>query len=250
MTGKEIVDMCGRIIKRQDLDTDLLLMFINQQRHMVFRSTYLYKLLGWKRNFEPEDGFVTTGDKLKQARYVEWNPDPQDNLELSPSVRKKKLFRLNTIGEAYEIYDDVDAMGEPLHYIVMENGIKVIPAPSIGVINIFGEWYPEDIKNDDTEDTLEKEVSDAIVYLGCAEYFDFLMETDKGQLWRAKAKTMLDAYFYEIKRQITDDKELFARDPFGNLGIIHGTRREVGYTYDTDELTGGTKGDVYDGGDN
>jgi hypothetical protein len=250
MTGKQIVDMCGRIIKRQDLDKDLLLMFINQQRHMVFRSTYLHKIQSWKRNFEPEDGFVTTGDRLKQARYVEWNPNPADNAIVSESVRKKKLFRLNTINEAYEIYDDVDALGEPVHYIVMEDGIKIIPVPVVGVIDIFGEWYPADIKEDDTEDTLDKEVSDAIVYLGCAEYFDFLMETDKGNLWRQKAGSMLSEYFKEIKRQMTDDKELFARDPFGNLGIIHGTRREQGHLYDIDEVTGGTKGDIFDGGEN
>ena len=249
MTGKEIVDMCGRIIKRQDLDTDLLLMFINQQRHMVFRNAYLYKLEAWKRNFEPEDGFVTLGNRIKQVRYVEWDPDPNDNVEIT-NTRKKKLFKLNTIAEAYEIYDDVDAVGEPVHYIVMQDGIKIIPVPTVGLINIFGEWYPDDIKADDTEDKLDKEVSDAIIYLGCAEYFDFLGETDKGQLWRAKATNLLQAYFYEIKRQMTDDKDLFGRDPFGNLGLVHGSRREQGHIYDIDEVTGGTKGDVFDGGDN
>jgi len=247
MTGNEIIAMCDKIIKRQDLDKDLLLMFINEQRKMVIRSTYLYKLLSWKRNFEPEDGFVKL-DNIKQVRYVEWTPDEQDNVSYE-STRKKKLFRLNTIQEAYEIYDDVDAIGEPLHYVVMQGGMKVIPAPSIGVINIFGEWYPPDIKADDTEDVLAKELSDAIIYLGCAEYFDFLAETDKATYWRTKGVQMMSAYLTEIKRQLTDDRDLFARDPFGNLGIVHGSRRERGQVYNIDELTGGTKGDVYGGGD-
>ena len=245
MKGSEIVSMCDKIIKRQDLDTDLLLMFINEQRKMVLRSTYLYKLLQWKRNLEPEDGFITTPN-LKQVRYLEWTPDEQDNVSYE-STRKKKLFRLNNLQEAYEIYDDVDAIGEPLHYVVIQGGIKIIPAPSIGVINVFGEWYPDDIKNDDTEDVLNKEISDVIIYLGCAEYFDFLAETDKATYWRNKAVQLLQAYQTEIKRQITDDRELFARDPFGNLGIIHGSRRERGQVYDNDELTGGTKGDIYGG---
>lgn len=245
MKGSEIVSMCDKIIKRQDLDTDLLLMFINEQRKMVLRSTYLYKLLQWKRNLEPEDGFITTPN-LKQVRYLEWTPDEQDNVSYE-STRKKKLFRLNNLQEAYEIYDDVDAIGEPLHYVVIQGGIKIIPAPSIGVINVFGEWYPDDIKNDDTEDVLDKEISDVIIYLGCAEYFDFLAETDKATYWRNKAVQLLQAYQTEIKRQITDDRELFARDPFGNLGIIHGSRRERGQVYDNDELTGGTKGDIYGG---
>lgn len=247
MTGTEIVSMCDKIIKRQDLDKDLLLMFINQQRKIVFRSTYLYKLLQWKRNLEPEDGFVTTKN-LKQARYVEWTPSEQDNVNYE-STRKKKLFRLNTINEAYEIYDDVDAIGEPVHYVVMQGGLKLIPAPPIGVVNIFGEWYPEDIKEDDTEDTLAKEVSDAIIYLGCAEYFDYLAETDKATYWRTKGQTMVSTYLTEIKRQMTDDKEMLARDPFGNLGLVHGTRRERGHVYNMDEITGGTKGDVYGGGE-
>lgn len=247
MTGEQIVKMCNRIIKRQDLDTDLLLMLINQQRKIVFRSTYLYKIQSWKRNIEPEDGFCTL-PTLKQARYVEWTPDTQDNLDFT-STRKKKLFRLNTINEAYEVYDDVDIIGEPLHYVVMQNGIKVIPAPTVGVVNIFGEWYPEDIKNDNAEDPLTREVSDAIIYLACAEYFDFLAEPDKATLWRNKGTELIKAYLLEIKRQMTDDKEMYARDPFGNLGYIHGTRREQGHVYDVDELTGGTLGDIYDGGE-
>jgi hypothetical protein len=51
---------------------------------------------------------ITTGT-LKQARYVEWNSDPTD-IEVNV---KKKLLRLNTINEAYEFIDDVDAEGEP-----------------------------------------------------------------------------------------------------------------------------------------
>jgi hypothetical protein len=81
MNGKEIVTMCSNIIKRQDLNEDLLLQFINQQRRFILRSTYLYRIQKWETNFEPEDGFVRTKG-LKQARYVEWNPDPEDNVEI------------------------------------------------------------------------------------------------------------------------------------------------------------------------
>ena len=246
MTGSELVTMCSKIIKRQDLDTDLLLMFLNQQRRVVFRSSYLYKLDKWVRNLEPEDGFVSISN-LKQARYVEYIPQ-EDNGELVSTIRKK-LFRLNTMQEVYEIYDNADVVGEPVHYIVVNGGLRVIPAPSIGVIDIFGEFVPEDMGNDSTEDILSKELPDAICYLGCAEYFDYLGETDKGALWRAKAGVMLKAYLSEIKRQMTDGKDMCARDPFGNLGLVHGKRREAGHIYDIDELSGGTVGDVFDGGE-
>ena len=254
MNGKEIVTMCAAIIKRQDLNEDLLLQFINQQRRFILRNKYLYRIQQWRTGLEPEDGFVRTKG-MKQARYVEWNPYPEDNVSIDfyeggnngiKGDRKKKLFPLNTIQEAYEIYDNVDAIGEPMYYIVMEGGLKIIPAPPIGVINIFGEWYPEDLTNSEkSEDGLSKEIGDIVVYAACAEYFDFLEETEKANLWRTKGQVMLEGYIQEIKRQMTDDRNLFARDPFGNLNIGHGWRKNIGFTYNLDELTGGTPTDTY-----
>ena len=256
MNGKEIVTMCAAIIKRQDLNEDLLLQFINQQRRHILRATYLYRIQKWEIGLEPEDGFVRTKG-LKQARYVEWNPDPEDNVAIDfyaepdkyngvTGKRKKKLFPLNTIQEAFEIYDNVDVIGEPMYYIVMQGGLKIIPAPPIGLINIFGEWYPEDLSNsEDSEDGLSKEIADIIIYMACAEYFDFLMEAEKANLWRTKGQMLLEEYLREIKRQQTDDRPLFARDPFGNLHIGHGWRKNVGFVYPIDELTGGTPTDKY-----
>ena len=133
-----------------------------------------------------------------------------------------------------------------MYYIVMQGGLKIIPAPPIGVINVFGEWYPEDLTNDaKSEDGLSKEIGDVVVYCACAEYFDFLNETDKANLWRTKGQMLLEEYISEIKRQMTDDRPLFARDPFGNLHIGHGWRKNIGFVYDIDELTGGTPTDEY-----
>ena len=267
MTGQQIIDMCSAIIKRQDLNTNLLLMFINQQRKFIVRSNYLYKLQQWITGFEPEDGFVTTDlptTTLKQARYVEWNPDPENNVAIdfntNPNLqngvvdgRSKKLLRLNTIQEAFDFVKNVDAVGEPQYYVVMSGGIKVIPAPPVGVINVFGEWYPVDYSNDSQnnnlsyEDILDKELGDIIVYNSCAEYFDFLEEYEKAQLWRNKAKVLLDEYFKEIKKQMTDDRYLMERDPFGNLGIHHGWFDTDARLIDVNELTGGTAGNTYSG---
>lgn len=243
MTGAEIVTMCSAIIKRQDLNVDLLLHFINTQRRTVLRENYLYRIQEWRRNLEPEDGFLRT-PRLKQARFVEYDPEPHDNIAVSSS-KKRKLFPLNTLQDAYDIYSNVDVAGIPMYYIVMQGGLKIIPMPTVGVINIYGEWYPEDVANDDTEDPLTKEISDITIYLACAEYFDFLEETDKAQLWRSKAIAMLDKYNKEIKRQMTDDRELFARDPFGNAPTINGMPVRKGRIYDVDELTGGTEGVEY-----
>lgn len=272
MTGNEIINMCSAIIKRQDLNRDLLLMFINQQRRFILRSNYLYKIQRWITNFEPEDGFVNTNNPsvgvLKQARYVEWNPDPEENVAIDfsehpyyengidgetiqKSGRKKKLLRLNTIQEVFEFIDNVDAIGEPAYYVVMQDGLKIIPAPTVGVINIFGEWYPPDLVDTteslEQDDKLNKEISDVIIFNACAEYFDFLEEYEKAQMWRTKGQAQLDAYLLEIKRQMTDDRDLMERDPFGNLGIHHGWRDTGTNIYNTDELTGGTPGDYYSG---
>ena len=243
MTGQQIVNMCAAIIKRQDLNIDLLLMFINQMRRTVLRENYLYRIQEWRRNLEPEDGFLRT-PSLKQARFVEYDPSPQDNIAAS-SVKRRKLFPLNTLQDAYDIYDNVDVAGVPMYYIVMQGGLKIIPMPTVGVINVYGEWYPPDIANDSTEDPLSKEISDITIYLACAEYFDFLDETDKANLWRTKAQVMLEKYNKEIKRQMTDDRDLFARDPFGNCPNINGIPTRRGKVYDVDELTGGTEGVEY-----
>ena len=56
---------------------------------------------------------------------------------------------------------------------------------------------------------------------------------------------LLEEYISEIKRQMTDDRPLFARDPFGNLHIGHGLRKNIGFVYDIHELTGGTPTDEY-----
>lgn len=74
-------------------------------------------------------------------------------------------------------------------------------------------------------------------------------------MWRQKADAMLEQYLKEIKRQMTDDRPLFARDPFGNLPMWNKIRGKVyldeelngGTVNDRDsvELTGGTQGDIY-----
>lgn len=242
-------------------------MFINQQRRFILRSNYLYKIQKWVTGLEPEDGFVNTeGEQgsLKQARYVEWNPDPDDNVAVDFNThpnyengvqdgRSKKLLRLNTIQEAFEVVENVDAVGEPQYYVVMQGGIKIIPAPPVGVINIFGEWYPSDFKNGQNdnnlsqEDGLSKEIGDIIIYHSVAEYFDFLEEYDKAQMWRNKGQALLVEYLKEIKKQMTDDKELMERDPFGNLGIHHGWFDTSQRLFNVNELTGGTAGDTYNG---
>jgi len=50
MKGKDIVTMCAAIIKRQDLNTDLLLHYINEQRRTVLRENYLYRIQEWRKN--------------------------------------------------------------------------------------------------------------------------------------------------------------------------------------------------------
>ena len=158
--------------------------------------------------------------------------------------KKKKLLPLNTMQEVYRIYHNVDVIGEPRYYVVEHGGLRIIPMPSVGVINIYGEWYPEDLTNSaSSEDGLSKEIADIIIYCACGEYFDFLNEPEKANLWRTKGQMLLEEYIREIKRQMTDDRPLFRRDPFGNLHIVHGHYGIRGNIYNVDELNGGTVGD-------
>jgi len=128
------------------------------------------------------------------------------------------------------MFGDEEVTGEPEYYVVLEGGFKIVPKPDSGLINVFGEWYPDDLQNKATsEDGLSKEIGDIITYNACGEYFDFLEEGEKANLWRAKGQAMLEKYIQEIKRQMTDDRNLFERDPFGNLGVVHGWRRGIDY---------------------
>lgn len=94
---------------------------------------------------------------------------------------------------------------------------------------------------------MSKELSDVTVYNASAEYLDFLEEFEKAQLWRNKAQVLLDGYLKEIKKQMTDDRELMERDPFGNLGVHHGWYDNTPRLIDVNELTGGTAGNIYSG---
>lgn len=85
------------------------------------------------------------------------------------------------------------------------------------------------------------------VYNASAEYLDFLEEFEKAQLLRNKAQVLLDGYLKEIKKQMTDDRELMERDPFGNLGVHHGWYDNTPRLIDVNELTGGTAGNIYSG---
>ena len=228
MTGKDILDKCSQILKRQDLDRDLLLFYVNSTRKAIFRNQYIYKFNQYLKDVLCTDGVVSL-PTLKNAMRVEYVATQTDGSTLT-----NVLTKLPDYGELMDIQNNAKDIGMTQYYFVLGTEIHVAPVPISGQINIYGEFYPSDIQDSDAyTDITTTEIPDILIYLGVGEYFDMLDETDRGDKYRNKAGSLLSEYFKEIKRQQTTGLDLMARDPFGNLG--NSNRKQGMYSYD--ELT-------------
>lgn len=234
MTGKDILDKCDKIIKRQDLDRDLLLFFINSMRREIFRDKYIYKFNQYIKNVNCVDGIIDL-PTLKNPRVVEY--ELTDDTNVTTTTRLTKVL---TYEKVLRLISSIEALGKPSYFYLNGTKIQILPVPTEGNINIYGEfWLPDLLDSNTSTDITTIEMPDILVYLGCAEYFDMLDETKTGSFWRQKGIALLDQYMKQIRRQETDGVDLLKRDPFGNLS---GTTYGGSYDYE------GTKMDEVDGG--
>ncbi|MDT8900937.1 hypothetical protein [Anaeroselena agilis] len=228
MKGKQVIDTISLIVKRQDLDRSLALFFVNSITKDIFRSTFCYKMVSYVTELTPVNGDVTV-PRLKDPRYVEFNLDGQ----------KTYLKRLQSFEQVFSIFGEVSLLepytfGVPEYYIVTEFGIKLYPIPTEGQVSVFGEFYPQDLKDDEiSENVFSVEIPNVLVYLAASEYFDMLGEPDKAKYWREKGAALMQNYFSLLKRQNTNNTEMMNRDPWGNLGYDRGlVPRTSGITMD------------------
>lgn len=243
-----MLDQASNIIKRQDLDRSLLLFFINSTRKAIVRDTYIPRLNKFIQNIEVIEGWVTVPN-LKNPSTVEFELDEF----------KHRLLRLNTYDDAIILFGDPNAIGAPSHYMMLENKLRIFPMPPEGMINVFGEFFPDDLTDSViSEDVLSIEIPEVLIYLGSAEYFDMLSEPQKADYWRKKGTTMFAQYLKQLRIQETEHVEMLARDPFGNIGLVSTKKRDnlgvIGYprelTIDDFESTQwGIEVDEVDGGD-
>jgi hypothetical protein len=221
MTGKEILDQCIKVIKRQDIDRTLLLFFVNTARKAVFRDKNISKFLKYIEDVTLTDGklditaAVTTTKtyNIKSVRQVEWFYINSDGLTI-----KSSLAKLPNYESAMKVFGSLETIDAAKAYLILGTTLYVLPIPPEGKINIYGEVWPDNIVDSSTfSDITTNEIGDALVYLGSAEYLDMLGEEERANFWRQKGTAIIDSYMKQIRIQETNDIDLMQRDPFGNV---------------------------------
>ena len=211
MNGKLLLDLCHKIIKRQDLDRPLLLFYLNSVRKSVLRSTYDYPNEQTKQCAYGENGEISvSGNSIKNVKYVEFVTDDEE---------RTVLRRIAGYDAARNMFD-FSENDNPTHYVEFGDTLILLPVPESGEVYITGEFYLPDLQDDTNPvDQHTDDIADGIIYLASAEYFDMLDEVQKGQVWRQKGIQFLNEYVKHLKLRRSENLVMMNYDPFGNLGL-------------------------------
>ena len=211
MTGKQMLDLCQKIIKRQDLDRPLLLFYLNSIRKSVLRSTYIFPNEQTKECTFNSDGEIGVSSSLiKNVKYVEFETDDSERIVL------KKIAGYDKARSMFD-FSETD---NPSHYVEVGDKIILLPIPESGKVFVTGEFYLSDVQDDTNDvDQHTADISDGLVYMATAEYFDMLDEVQKGQAWRQKGIQFLAEYVKHLKLRRSENLSMMNYDPFGNLGL-------------------------------
>lgn len=224
MTGKQLLDNCASIIKRQDLNRTLLLFYLNDVVKATLRSTNIpprQKTLAI--TLDSDGTFNTYTNNIKTVQLVEY---------VDTDGKRAVLGKLPSYEVAISLYS-MSAVGVPASYVELGEDIKILPVPSDGTIEVTAEYYNTEITDTSTAiDNNLASISAALVYLATAEYFDMLDELQKGNFWRQKGQDQLAKYDQHLKRKQAVDINIMSRDPFGNLGT---PTVETAKTYEINE---------------
>lgn len=193
MNAKEMLDKAVKIIARQDIDRDLMLLFMNAARKAVLRDRDITRFYQQLNNVSVTSGVIDTIPlNLKSAKYIEFGQGSE----------KKPLAKFADYNTARKEYPDFTVTGEPRYYIELGTQIIILPSYTGTAINIIGEVWPADlIDNITSTDITTMEIPEAWIYLAVAEYFDYFDETDKGNYWRQKGVLLVDQYIEQLQLQ-------------------------------------------------
>jgi len=210
MNAQDIINQAINIIKRQDVTGDnraLLLFFINTVRRAVLRDRKIPRFFAYHENVPHNLGVIDmTAQYIKAPHVVEWEY----------SSTRTKLSEVYSHKDAADIYGDLSTTGNPTGFLRMGASLYILPVPTTGQINIYGEFWPADLTDSvSSSDITTVEIPEVLVYLGAAEYLDMLGETDKAQYWRQKGMTIIDQYVKQFQGQAADTADLWRRWPFG-----------------------------------
>jgi hypothetical protein len=227
MTGQEILNQAANIIKRQDLDRTLLLFFVNTVRRAVLRDKKVKRFYKYQTNVTHSSGVIDmTAQKIKNPRKVEWQYVD------AGATKQVLLAEVYSYQQAMDLYSSLTATGSPTGYLELGTSMYILPVLTTGQINIYGEFWLDDIADTAlSNDITTVEIPDALIYLGAAEYFDYLQEADKAGYWRKKGLALVDAYIAQWNAQEFDTTDAWRRQPFGR----HITQRRKATTNDLEK---------------
>lgn len=211
MDGKTLLDRAVSIIARTDVNRPLLLTFTNEAIKTYLADKTLTKFRV-ARSFTSTSGIIAT-PTLKNAYDVRYSG--------------ASLSKIPTIDMAYQLYgDDLGDSGSPSHYLLTDKSIQLIPAPVDGLtVTVIGEFWPDDLADSVTStNTFSSEIPLAMIYLGVAEYMDFLQEEQRGEYWRGKGGGIIAQWLTALRKQEFTRLNNLPRDPLGNLGYNKRTK--------------------------
>lgn len=205
MDGKTLLDRAVSIIARTDVNRQLLLTFVNEAIKTYLSNKTLTRFRV-ARSFTSASGLIAT-PTLKNAYDVRY----------AGAI----LTKIPTIDMAYQLYgNDLGGSGTPLHYFLADQSIQLIPTPVDGsTVTVIGEFWPDDLADSVTSsNTFSSELPLGMIYLGVAEYMDFLQEEQRGEYWRGKGSGVIAQWLATLRKQEFTKVHNLQRDPLGNLG--------------------------------
>jgi hypothetical protein len=193
MNAKEMLDKAVKIIARQDVDRDLMLMFMNLARRAVLRDRDITRFYARLNDVPVVNGAIDTVPlKLKSAKYIEYGQ----------GAKKTPLAKIADYDTARKEYPDFTVPGDLRHYLELGTSIIILPSFTGATVNIIGEVWPDDLLDSVTSiDITTTEIPEAWIYLAVAEYFDYFDEGDKGNYWRQKGVLLVDNYIEQLQLQ-------------------------------------------------
>lgn len=214
MNSKQILDLAANIIRRQDLDRSLLLFFVNTARRVMLRDKAVKRFNEYRTSVDVVDGVIDMERLgLKTARVVEWA------VTNGGTTTKTYLARLMSYQQAMQVYGTLTPTGNPQAFLELGTSIWILPAPTAGEVNIYGEFWPSDLADSaDSSDITTTEMPETLIYLAAAEYLDMLGEADKASYWRQKGLVAVDNYTKQLNKQDYDAYDVWKRRPFGRAG--------------------------------
>lgn len=208
MNGKQVIDLAASIVNRQEATTRTdIAAFVNSARKNLLRTQRINRLQMYKANVTMTNGVIDmVTQHIKSVRMVEYDDGTQ-------ITRLKAVYSRQ---DASDIYGDFSVTGAPTGYLAEGTSLYILPLPTIGTINIAGEFWPDDISDSTaSSDFTTVELGDAWAYLGAALYLDAKGEPEKARAWQEKGMAAVNFYIKQENGRLADTADVWRRWPFG-----------------------------------